>query len=274
VNTAHDDPDANSIAMAVADEFIFHPGTYSTRKLTETVSSLTVDGKGQIMEGSDYTQPVPNFDSRTLSYLTAWKTGDKGRLIIEGEAGNAYRKEDHNKISDSLLKKFRRTSIWMPGEYILVLDDIVANGSHDLMWRGTVQKAQFIQASEGRCQIQTKSGKNVDLQILGNKPFKGAIDHLYMVGRWGNEMLQQLQFSAQTDSIKFACLLDPWKTKPTLTFKEEGGNVTLTVHTITFEDVWTWKSAKDDHTPSSLECKRRGTVLINLTEKDKAPIPE
>ena len=51
VNLAHDDPDANSIATSIAGEFLFHPGLYSTKKMTETISTITVDGKGQVMEG-------------------------------------------------------------------------------------------------------------------------------------------------------------------------------------------------------------------------------
>ena len=270
INIAHDDPDANSIAMAMGDEFIFHPGIYATKKTTDTISSITVDGKGQIMEGDDYTQPVPKVDMRTLSYLTSWKADNKGRIIVEGEAGNAYRTCVKNVISDSVLKKFRRSTLWMPGEYILILDDIVGDGPRQMTWRGTVEKGQFIKPEEGRCQIQTKGGKQIDLQILGNKPFKGAVDYIYLAGRWGSELLQQLQFSAQTDSIKFACLIDSWKKKPTLTLKEDGEIVTLTVHSESFDDTWTWKSAKDAHTPSLIECKRGGETLITLTEKDKA----
>ena len=292
VNIAHDDPDANSIAMALSDEFIFHPGLYSVRKMTDTVSSITVDGKGQINEGDDYTQPTATYDMRKLSYLTGWKTDAKGHIIVEGEAGNAYRAMvpvvDPNKpadakpaenappvpkvMTDSTLKKFRRSTLWMPGEYVLVLDDIVSDGTpRQIMWRGTVDKAQFIKPEEGRCQILTKGGKQVDLQMLANKPFQGGIDYIFLAGRWGNELMQQLQFSAKTDSIKFACLIDPWAKKPTLTLKENGDVVTLNVRSTTFDDTWTWKSAKDDHSPSSIECKRGAAPVVTLTEKDKAP---
>ena len=295
VNLAHDDPDANSIAMSIGADFIFHPGLYSTRKTTDTLTTLTVDGRGQVMEADSYTQPVPKYDMRKLSYLTGWKTGDKGRIIVEGEASDAYRyygppplteaekaapapdpaapppPPKPSVLTESTLKKFRRSTLWMPGEYILVLDDIVGNGPRDIMWRGTVEKAQFINPAEGRCQIQTASGRQVDLQMLANKPFQGAIDHMFLAGRWGNEMIQQLQFPIKTDAVKFACLLDPWKKKTSLTFKDEGETATLTVKGDGFEDTWTWKSAKDLTTPSTIEGKRGGAVLIALTEKDKAP---
>jgi len=292
VNLAHDDPDANSIAMSIAGDFIFHPGLYATKKMTNTISTITVDGKGQVMEGDAYTQPLPKRDMRELSFLTGWKTGDKGRLIIEGEAGNAYsyygpppvigepapkdaaaapEPPKPNIFTESLLKKFRRSTLWMPGEYILVLDDIVSDGSREIMWRGTVNKAQFINPEEGLCQITTESGKQVNMQMLANKPIQGAIDHCYLAGRWGNELIQQLQFSLKTDSVKYACLLDPWNKKTSMTLKDNGDTATVTVKGEGFEDTWTWKQSKDNTTPSSIEGKRGGVTLIALTENDKAP---
>jgi hypothetical protein len=292
VSVAHDDPDANSIAMSIAGDFIFHPGVYSTKKMTDTISSLTVDGKGQVMEGEAYTQPLPERDMRDLSYLTGWKTGDKGRLIVEGEAGNAYsyygppqgtgesaakdpaaapEPTKPNIFTDSVLKKFRRSTIWMPGEYVLVLDDIVADKPRDIMWRGTVNKASFTNSNEGLCQITTGSDKKVNMQMLSNKPIKGAIDHCFLAGRWGNELIQQLQFPVKSDAVKYACLLDPWDKKTTMTLNESGDRATITVKGEGFEDTWTWKQSKDNTTPSLIEGKRNGAPLIALTEQDKAP---
>ena len=329
VNIAHDDPDANSIAMAAGDSLIFHPGTYSTKKMTNTISTIIVDGKGQLMEGSGYTQPAPKFDMRTLSYLTGWKADAQGRIIVEGEAGNAYRqlvslepvpaavpaeapKEEEpsgetpdNKdavadpsagqpaeaaapketkmseaktpppakiITPTVLKKFRRTTIWMPGEYILVLDDVVADGPRNITWLGTVEKAFFDNPAEGRCHIIGNTGKRVDFQILGDKPFSGATDYLFLAGRFDSTRVEQFQFSAKTDAIRFACLIDAWNKKAGLTMKANGDTVTLTVRSAAFEDTWTWRRSKDDRTPSNIECKRGGTSLIALTEKDKAPV--
>ncbi len=292
VNLAHDDPDANSIAMSIAGDFLFHPGLYSTRKMTDTLSTITVDGRGQVMEGDPYTQPLPERDMRELSYLTGWKTGDKGRLIIEGEAGKAYsyygrppgtegpaakdpaaapEPPKPNIFTDSVLKKFRRTTLWMPGEYVLVLDDIVADGPREIMWRGTVPKAAFINPTEGKCRITTQGGKEVDMQMLSNKPIQGAIDHCFLAGRWGNELIQQFQFPVKTDAVKYACLLDPWKKNTTMTLKDSGDTATVVVKGDGFEDTWTWKQSKDNATPSMIEGKRKGATLIALTEKDIAP---
>jgi hypothetical protein len=49
------------------------------------------------------------------------------------------------------------------------------------------------------------------------------------------------------------------------------GTVTLTIHSVTFDDTWTWQPATDLHTPSQIEGKRGTTPLISLTPSDKAP---
>lgn len=308
LNTAHDDPDANSFSLTVGSDFMFHPGLYSLHKITENQNCITVDGKGQINEGSDFTQPVDGVDMRTLAYLTGWKQGDNGRTIIEGEAGKSYIGMDYKELfayqypetvqpppapgqpppppkprnpitglvkqpPPPVLSRFRRTAIWMPGEYVLLLDDIrAASGQHEIMWRGTVQKGKIDDAANGKCHSYAKDGTECDFQILADKDFDGALDYEFLDGRFASFLAQQFQFSVKTDAVRFACLFDPWKKKPNMTLKKNGDTVTLTVQSDSFNDVWTWKAAKDDHTPSNISGVRGGsTPLISLTDADKAP---
>jgi hypothetical protein len=263
VNVAHDDPDANSFAMGSAGEFYFHPGRYSQIKKTEENNTVLVDGKGQRLEGSAYTQPADTDDMRTYSYLTGWKTDAQNRIIVEGEAGPAYPD----------LNRFRRSCIWMPGEYILILDDIrTADGKpHNISWQAITGKAQFEDPKTGRCYIQTEKGRRMDLQILSNKEIDGSIDYQMLLCRWGTEFLNKFQFFRKADAIKFACLMDPWKKKTSLTFSEKDGSVTLTVKGEGFEDTWSWAPAKDLKTPSQIQGLRNGQPIIALTEADKAP---
>jgi len=227
-------------------------------------------------EDFGYTQPIGFADMTQFSYLTGWKAGGNGRVIVEGEAGNAYRgvtgpelKKLNNKLPDPVLKTFRRTAIWMPKEYILILDNIAANGAHTIMWRGTAQKSA-IAGSKGSA--TTETGKEVGLQILSNREFQSTVDDkMALVGRYGDVPIQQLQASLNADAVKFATLLDPWKTNPEIKLTEKSGVVTLTVHTATHDDTWTWKEAKDATTPSQIEGKRGGALLISLTPADKAP---
>jgi hypothetical protein len=310
VNVAHDDPDANSFSMTIGSDFMFHPGLYSLHKITENQSTITVDGKGQINEGTDFMQPVDGVDMRTLCGLTGWKQDDKGRAIIEGEAARSYIGMDFKELyawqypetvpdplppgsppgtpppplkprnpvtglikqpPPSVLKRYRRTAIWMPGEYVLLLDDIRGNGKHDIMWHGTVEKGKIVDAAKGLCQAYAKDGTSCDFQILADKDFNGALDFEFLDGRFGSYLAQQFQFSLNTDAVKFACLFDPWKKKPTLTLKENGDTVTLTVKSDSFDDTWTWTGAKDDNTPSVINGTRAGAPLISLAETDKAP---
>jgi hypothetical protein len=301
VNVAHDDPDANSFSLTMGSDFMFHPGLYSLHKITENQSSITVDGKGQINEGTDFMQPVEGVDMRTLAYLTGWKQGDNGRTIIEGEAARSYigldeegllrwqagdktppgtpRPPDAPKLHADpkvlppppVLKRFRRTAIWMPGDYVLLLDDIRGNGTHDIMWRGTVENGQFDDPAQGRCHAYTKAGGRLDFQILANKDFNGAFDYEFLDGRFGSLLARQFQFSLKTDAVKFACLFDPWKKKPTMTLSEKDDVVTLKIHSDTFDDTWTWQGAKNDTTPSPITGTRAGAPLMALTESDKAP---
>jgi hypothetical protein len=289
VNVAHDDPDANEFALGAAGEFLFHPGLYSLHKITENHSTVTIDGRGQVNEGGNFMQPVEGTDMRKLSYLTDWKVGDMGRVIIEGEAANAYqvpRKEFESvdpaerakmgldKAFQPVLKRFRRTAVWMPGDYILILDDLVSDGKHRITWRGTVEKGQFEAPEEGRCSVSTKGGKRLDFQILANREFTGAIDHEYLDGRFGSLLMQQFQFSTEGEAVKFACVLDPWKRKLSMTMKEMGDQITLSIRSGPFEDTWIWKPARDATTPSSVEGRRGSFSLMSLTEADKAPVGE
>lgn len=304
INVAHDDPDANSFAMATGADFMFHPGLYSFRKISEQLSTITVDNKGQINEGIEFGQPVDGVDMRTLAGLTGWKQGEHGRAIIEGEAAHAYVGMNYKELyawqypetvpppgtpataeplpkhaiggpikppPPPVLKRYRRTAVWMPGDYILLLDDIRGEGKHDIMWRGTVQKGQIDNAAEGRCHSYSKNGTQCDFQILADKDFNGALDYEFLDGRFGSFLAQQFQFSLNTDEVRFATCFDPWKKKPTLTLKKDGDTVTLNVKSATYDDTWTWKAAKDDTTPSQIEGKRAGASLIALTESDKAP---
>lgn len=198
---------------------------------------------------------------RTLSYLVGWKVDSAGRVIVEGEAAKAYPD----------LTGFRRTAVYLPGEYILLLDDVKADQAREIMWRGAVEKGNFANPDLGQCFIETRSGKRLDFQVLANKDFDGDVDHHYIEGRWGHALINQFRFSAKTDAIRYAVLIDAWKTKPQMTLKEQGSVVTLTVKTASGEDTWTWKPAKDANTPTPLAGVRGGKPLIDLREADKAP---
>ncbi len=262
INVAHDDPDANGFALGSDGDFFFHPGVYSLNKMTSDQTTILIDGKGQNGEGTSYMQPVKGgVDMRTISYLTGWKADKAGHVIVEGETGKAY----------SNAQRFRRSAIYMPGEYILVLDDVRTNGKHKIEWHGTVSNGKIDDAATGECTLIGESGKTMGFQMLANQKFESSFSPLKLEGRFKNIEAHQFSFSLDGDAAKFACVIDAWKAKPQVTMKEDGDVVTLTVKSSKFEDVWTWTGAKDDQTPSSLVCKRDGKEIASLTTSDKAP---
>jgi len=280
VNIAHDDPDANEFAMAVGAGFAFHPGNYTSpdksKKLSGEHSTITVDGKGQVSEGGGFTQPVGNADMTKFSYLTGWKTGDNGRIIIEGEAGPAYCGQNYdelrranNQVAPAVLKTYRRTLIWMPKEYVLILDNIVGNGSHMITWHGSAVKADA--PNNGTGTVTTDAGGQVKYQIVSDKNFDAKVVPITLVGRWSMDPIQQLQFSVNTDAVKFATVLDPWKTGVTVKLGNQMGATTVEVTGAGFHDKWTWNAASDLTTPSQITGTRNGMPLVSLTEADKAP---
>jgi len=171
-------------------------------------------------------------------------------------------------LPEALLKSYRRTAIWMPKEYILILDNIVGNGSHTITWHGTAPKSQV---SRLPWSVTTETGQEVKVQVLADKDFQSSVDKKDLVGRWGKVPVEQMQLRLKTDGVKFATLLDPWKKNVEMKMSEAGGVVTLAVHSANFDDTWTWTAAKDLTTPSEIEGKRGVAGLISLTARDKAP---
>lgn len=264
VNVAHDDPDANAFSLTVGADKIFHPGTYSTRKLTRDNNTLTVGAEGQVQDDDEWTQPVPDGDMRKLSYLTGWKQDAQGRAIIEGETGPAYRGK---------LDRFRRTAVWLPGDYILLLDDVrpTAAAKEPLTWRGLVPDARFVKPEEGRAKVVASSGREVPLQFLSDRPVNAALDDWFVGGRRGHLLLRQLQFSIAPEPVRFAVLLDPWKRGASLATKKDGDALLLTVTGPAGTDTWRWLPATDAKTASTLAGLRDGRPLIALTSADHAP---
>jgi hypothetical protein len=275
LNLAHDDPDANEFDLAVGGGFAFHPGNYTSpdhsKKLSGEHSTITVDGKGQVGEGGGFSQPVGDYDQTQFSYLTGWKADDKGHIMIEGEAGNAYRGMDYpemkaagGKLPDPVLKSYRRTAIWMPKEYILILDNIAANGTHQITWHGTATQATD---ENGTGVVSTEKGDQVGIQTVSNQTFTSKVQPMTLVGRWGNDPIQQIQLDASADAVKFATVLDPWKTGAKV--KLSGNTVEVTGQG--FDDTWTWNDPKDANTPSNISGSRGSAAIIALTDADKAP---
>lgn len=259
VNVAHDDPDANSFTLDVAGETIFHPGLYSVKKLTKEHSTVMLGDKGQLGENDSYTQPVGKRDMRELSWLTGWKTDAVGRAIIEGETGPVY---------DGGFERFRRTAVWLPGEYILMLDDLRAVPSADLpVWHGVVSAGSFKDPAQGTA-LAGDGAHAVPMQFLADVEVSAVLDDLFLPGRWGHQLAKNFLFTMAERKSRPACLLDPWQRGVKMSYDRQGDTVILTVRGSAGTDTWTWKPAPDDKTPSSVLGTRDGRPLVALTAAD------
>lgn len=260
VNVAHDDPDANGFTLDVAGETIFHPGLYSVKKMTNEHSTVLLGDKGQLGEGDSYTQPVGKRDMRELSWLTGWKTDVSGKAIIEGETAPAY---------DGGFDRFRRTAVWLPGDYILLLDDLRATAAAALpVWHGVLPAASFVKPDEGMA-LAGGGAHAVPMQFLADVPVNAAIDDLFLAGRWGHQLVKKLQFTPAERQSRPAVLLDPWKRGAKMSYERKGDTVVLTVRGPAGTDIWTWNPAPDAKTPSSVVGTRGGRPLFALTAADK-----
>jgi hypothetical protein len=231
-------------------------------KKTEFQNTLLVNGKGQIGEGSGYTQPVKDTDMRKLSYLTSWKYDQKSGIIIaEGEAGNAYPD----------LKHFRRSTLWMPGQYLLLLDDISANGAQEIAWTANACGAAITDAGTGQGYFAGEAGLQIPYQLLSNQNMTGNISELVLLSGKGNVKVQKTSFSANTDKVRIACVINAWQDQSLrTTFTDNGSDCTIIVSGNNFTDTWTWKPAADLTTPASFNCKRDNKVIASLSSTDKA----
>ncbi len=260
INIAHDDPDANSIALAVDGELVIHPGRYFSVKNTEQHNTLLINGKGQIGGDTQYTQPVPNTDMTTLSYLTGWKTGDAGRVIIEGEAGNTF--ED--------IRGFRRAVIWLPGEYALVLDSVKAEKENQIIWQAFSPTANISDLPRPGGTFVGEEGAKVPYQIRASSDLSSSLSPYAFKGRWKTTELNRTQFETTAAQTRVVCLLDPWQ-RGDLELKLAGDGRSLKVMGEGIADTWQWTPAEDLTTPSLISGSRNGKILIQQTSSDKAP---
>ncbi len=261
ISVAHDDPDANTFAMHLDGQHVAHPSVYDAPKLTANHNTILVNGKGQLGEGSGWTQPIKNKDMRTLSYVTTWKHDkETGRTFVEGEAGNAYPD----------LKTFRRSVAWLPNEYILILDDITANGQQNIAWNNHSPKAQLTDAASGLGIFEGEAGAQMPFQVIANQPITGKVSGHIIKSPKGNKQVQKVSFSADSDAIQYACVLNPWKKAGLkISYKNDGSISVVHVQGDGIDDVWTWQANADMKTPSQIVCKRGGKEIISISAKDK-----
>jgi hypothetical protein len=274
VNVAHDDPDANSFTLFSQGAFLAETDRYSEHKRSAQHNTILVNGKGQRVagrpEGLGFTQPASGkTDMTQMAVVTALvDTGEV--VIVEGEAAGAYPELD----------RFRRTFIWVKGQYLLILDDIRAPREVDLTWllqgpqltavqapahaapvAGAADDAAVALADEEtpvitavNTYLLAKGEAVCPVAIVADRPFTGAIGESPADNKKQPLGWQQLQLRTRGKTWRVISLYDPWRQgdlKLALaTTARDAATVTVTGAKLT--DTWQWQAATGRFTPSTL----------------------
>jgi hypothetical protein len=234
LNVAHDHPDANSFTlfgngdyMAETDRYPIRPGKFSSGHNTILINGLGQAADGR-PEGQEWQQPG-NGDMTEMGVITAFRdAGDV--VVVEGEAAGSYLKYRDARGSRPALNRFRRTLIWVKGDYLLVFDDIRAPEPVAVTYLMQGARLEPIEEATGRYRL-SKNRAECEFQLVSDTPLENKIgestanDHSKLLG-W-----KQLQATARGAAVRLASVFDPWqRTGLTVTLSADGPDrATLTV---------------------------------------------
>lgn len=259
INVAHDDPDANMFLIYAKGRMLAETDRYAYHKVTSSHNTILVNGTGQKGEGHHWTQPLGKSDMSDLAYVTAWK--DAGDVAaVEGEASGAY----------DALERYRRTLIWVPASYILILDDIRAEREAEIAW--LVQGVELETVDRQQSHYRLKNGHtHCDFRVAADKEFAADVVRSTAQHRGSRLGWAQLQLKARTDHWRVATVFDPWNHGGLrISMTPDGENAAvITITGPDISDTWTWQAPPDDETPSTLKGRRKGASLVEVGPKDK-----
>lgn len=263
INVAHDDPDANSFLLFAGGKFVADNDRYSTKKVSSAQNTIVVNGKGQLGEGAHWTQPLkpPYQDMTKLARITAWKTTENVTLA-EGEAGGAY--ED--------LTRYRRAALWVPGSYVLLLDDIRGQRENEITW--LVQSPQVQIPSSGRYTLGADSAVR-EMVVASPVAFVADVADSPADHRGKPRNLHQLRLTARAQQWQLATVIDAWNhggLEVAMTPAEQGA-FTITVKGNGLTDNWTWQPPADAEGNAVIRMQRQGGFAFEAGADAVRPAP-
>ncbi len=246
INVAHDDPDANTFVLFANKAFVADNDRYSGKKQTSNHNTILVNGAGQKGEGSKWTQPLKG-DMTQTARNSAWHDGGaNGVSVVEGEAGGLY----------PALDAYRRTVLWSPGKYVLLLDSIAAPKPVPITW---LMQSKEVTITKPAGVFMLKNGDAArELRVASDTAFEPTIadssadNHGKAIG------LRQLQLAASTGRWRLASVFNPWndpKLAVTMVAKGEGFEVTVASSNGSDIYLWTPVANAKDQTRLSLNGK-------------------
>lgn len=264
VNVAHDDPDANSFLIAKGDTMVALPDGYSKHKASQNHNTILINDLGQMTigreEGGVWSQPSRSNrgEMARMAYLTAFK--DEGKITaVEGEASGSYLEYSKGSKSRPDLDRFRRTFLWVEGDYILVLDDIRAPKDVDVTWLIQSKDIETRSSMENRFDLKADN-EAIPMQLVSDQSFQTDIVDSPADNRGKPMGLRQLRAEVEAEHVRFASVYDPWGRGLTVELVAKGPELTwVQVSGAGFRDVWKWEAPKDNETASSISLDRRGS---------------
>jgi hypothetical protein len=228
------------------------------------------------MEPQVWSQPGVG-EMREMAVVTAWK--DAGDVVVcEGEAAGSYltMKQTTKNPARPALDRYRRTFIWVKGNYLLILDDIKAPEAIDITW--LMQAPQLTRKGEKELKFELKH-KDAACGMMINQIGNVELDPVIGVSTADdkNKPLgwQQLQLKGHTNALKLATLMTPWGGDLKMSTKAAAdGSVKINVNGGKINDTWQWTPATGKFEPSSLKGTRKGGFNVQVGAKDKVVIAE
>ncbi len=266
INVAHDDPDVNSFVLNAGGKMLAETSRYSKKKLTQSHNTILVNGKGQLGEGHGWTQPLKRKGSRDMTDLGVIKAyKDAGGVVVaEGEGAGSYPD----------LSRYRRTFVWVPGDYILLLDDIAAEGDTpvEVTWMVQGPKLQTRDADAGAYTLVNEQARCPFMVVPHGKAAAEIVDstadHRGKPLGW-----RQLRVVQNGRQVRYAAVFDPWNRGGlTVATAPDGDAVKVTVTGEGIADTWAWTPAGGDKA-AALKGVRGGKALIEVTEQDTMEKP-
>lgn len=278
INVAHDDPDANSFTLYKDGEYLAQTDSYSKHKQSRNHNTILINGMGQRVPGRGeagvWTQPaVGNVDMTMMANLTAWQLADKV-VAIEGEASGAYLDVTDKKLGKSRpkLDRYRRTMLWVKGDYVLVLDDIRAPQPMEITW--LMQGNQLLKATSSDWDFTLKHDKASCMFQVTPLTADGWSQQIVAAtaDRSGKALgYQQLQFCKQSKAEFLASVYFPWGGQGQAVITKQGDTLNVTVKTNMLTDQWSWTPANNNTTCSQITGTRDGKTLITLNASNSTP---
>jgi hypothetical protein len=262
INVAHDDPDANSFTISAGKSLLAETDRYSKEKRSSHYNTILVNGMGQMVpgrgEGLGWSQPGSG-DMSQMARVTAWK--DSGDVVaVEGEAAGSYLAYTDRKTKQSrpALDRFRRTLIWVRGQYILALDDIRAQQPVDTTWLMQGPKLDALDAADGRYVLKVEKAA-CEFQLVADAPFQAEIADSPADDRGKPLGWRQLRATVSGKAVRFASVYAPWGRTPLkLALQADGAeSATVTVSGQGLTDTWQWQAATARFTASTVRGKRQ-----------------